>query len=82
MVFLTRIDVSQNMARWYIIEVQPTLFDELAVVCGWGRIGTAYERWRVLPVDSQDKADEMVETIVRKKVKKGYQFGRHLIPAL
>ena len=73
MIFLTRIDPAQNMARWYVVGVQPTLFDKISVVCGWGRIGTAYERWRVLPVGSQEQADEMATRIVEKKTRRGYR---------
>jgi hypothetical protein len=38
-VLLTRIDRAQNMARFYKLDVQPTLFGEWALVCEWGRIG-------------------------------------------
>ncbi|MEO8242351.1 MAG: WGR domain-containing protein [bacterium] len=39
-VHLTRVDASQNMARFYGISLQPTLFGEVAVLRQWGRIGT------------------------------------------
>lgn len=38
---MTRIDPQQNMARWYEIDVQPTLFGEHTVERHWGRIGAA-----------------------------------------
>lgn len=37
---LTRVDASQNMARFYGISLHPTLFGEVAVMRQWGRIGT------------------------------------------
>ena len=40
-VHLTRIDPAQNMARFYDIGLQPTLFGDVAVRRQWGRIGTA-----------------------------------------
>ena len=38
---LSRVDPSQNMARFYEIDLQPTLFGEFSVQRHWGRIGTA-----------------------------------------
>ena len=38
---LHRIDPSRNMARFYLLSLQPTLFGEVSVVRSWGRIGTA-----------------------------------------
>ena len=34
-----RIDDARNMARYYTLSIQPTLFGEVAVVRCWGRIG-------------------------------------------
>ena len=39
-IHLTRVDLGQNMARFYDISLQPTLFDEVALMRRWGRIGT------------------------------------------
>ena len=39
--YLTRVDPARNMARFYKLDVQPTLFGEFAVVKEWGRIGSA-----------------------------------------
>lgn len=36
---LTRIDPARNMARFYLISLQPTLFGEVALLRVWGRIG-------------------------------------------
>lgn len=38
--FFRRIDPARNMARFYVVMLQPTLFGEMAVVRQWGRIGT------------------------------------------
>jgi predicted DNA-binding WGR domain protein len=37
---LTRRDPAQNMARFYDMGLQPTLFGEVALLRHWGRIGT------------------------------------------
>ena len=39
MVSLRRIEPEKNMARFYEISLQPTLFGDVAVVRHWGRIG-------------------------------------------
>jgi predicted DNA-binding WGR domain protein len=36
---LLRIDEDSNMARFYKLDVQPTLFGEWSLVREWGRIG-------------------------------------------
>jgi len=38
---LRRIDPNRNMARFYTMSVQPTLFGEWALLREWGRIGSA-----------------------------------------
>ncbi|MGB3315301.1 MAG: WGR domain-containing protein, partial [Albidovulum sp.] len=37
---LTRCNPDLNMARFYVIALEPTLFGEVAVVRSWGRIGS------------------------------------------
>ena len=38
-IVLTRVDPIENMARFYKLDVQPTLFDEWSLIREWGRIG-------------------------------------------
>jgi predicted DNA-binding WGR domain protein len=38
-VHLIRVDLSQNMARFYDISLQATLFGEVVLLRRWGRIG-------------------------------------------
>lgn len=37
---LHRIDANANMARFYCIDLAPTLFGEVTVLRHWGRLGT------------------------------------------
>jgi len=37
---LTRHDPDRNMARFYALTLEPTLFGEVALLRTWGRIGT------------------------------------------
>ena len=73
MIILVRHDPAKNVNRWYAVGVQPTLFCQHAVLCGWGRRGTAYARWRILPAESRKQAEELASEIVAEKRKKGYQ---------
>ena len=36
---LERVDRAKNMARFYVLSIEPTLFEDLALVRRWGRIG-------------------------------------------
>ncbi|WP_420839911.1 WGR domain-containing protein [Allorhizobium sonneratiae] len=49
-VHLHRIDATQNMRRFYMLAVQPTLFGGASIIRNWGRIGsngqTMMEIWR------------------------------------
>ena len=38
---LERVDRTKNMARYYVLSIEPTLFAELSLVRRWGRIGGA-----------------------------------------
>ncbi len=57
----------------YRVRVQATLFHPYAVVCTWGRLGTHYQRWRVIPAKTQAEAQEMAATIVNRKIRRGYE---------
>ncbi len=73
MICLIRVDPAQNLNRWYVVTVQATLFDEVAVICGWGRRGTEQARWRILPAENQQEADELASKIVQRKIQRGYR---------
>lgn len=75
MVVLIRQDPAENINRWYAVGIQPTLFCQHAVLCGWGRMGSAYARWRILPAADRTQAGEMADAIVAAKKKKGYQVA-------
>ena len=75
MIVLIRHDPAENVNRWYAVGIQPTLFCQHAVVCGWGRRGSAYARWRILPAENRAQAGEMAKAILEGKMKKGYQVA-------
>jgi predicted DNA-binding WGR domain protein len=68
---LHRIDPDAHMARFYCIELAPTLFGEVAVLRRWGRIGTrgrtTTESWL-----SPCEAEEAAGRTLQQKLARGY----------
>lgn len=68
---LHRIDPNANMARFYHVDLAPTLFGEVAVLRQWGRIGTngrtTVETW-----PSIDEAQQSADQTLRQKSRRGY----------
>lgn len=74
-VHLHRIDQSQNMRRFYLLAIQPTLFGGASVIRNWGRIGTEGQS---MITTFDVTADAMVELtrIERSKRNRGYAEPR------
>jgi predicted DNA-binding WGR domain protein len=68
---LRRLDPSRNMARFYVLSVQPTLFGEVSLVRHWGRIGTK-GRQKIELFDACGDAKAALARLVEKKRKRGY----------
>lgn len=64
-----------NIQRWYCVEITSTLFEPRAVVCSWGRLGTTYQRRRIMPVETQAQAEALAAQIVTKKLKRQYKVN-------
>jgi len=48
-IVLERIDRGRNIARYYVLSIEPTLFARLTLVRRWGRIvGNAFSSSRVM----------------------------------
>lgn len=69
---LERLDISRNMARFYAVSIEPTLFGDTAVVREWGRIGTLGRR-RLDLFPSVAIAQEAFARLVVSKEKRGYR---------
>ena len=72
-VLLRKIDPDQGMNRWYMITVQATLLEPLAVVCAYGSWESPWQQLRVLPVSSPAEAQDLAATILDQKLNRGYQ---------
>lgn len=71
-VHLRRIDAARNMARYYALDVQPTLFGEWALVREWGRIGQGGQQ-RAAVYGTESEATAALDRQRRVKERRGYQ---------
>lgn len=69
---LYRIDPSRNMARFYRLSIQPTLFGGSSLLRNWGRIGTE-GRLRVELFDTAEEAAIAYERMAGRKLRRGYR---------
>jgi predicted DNA-binding WGR domain protein len=72
---LERIDRAQNMARYYVLSIEPTLFGDTAMVREWGRIGASGRRRIELHSERAD-AGVALNTWLNRKIQRGYAL-RH-----
>lgn len=68
---LERCDHARNMARFYVLAIEPTLFGEIALVREWGRLGTNGRRRLDLFADG-DLALETLHRWLARKLRRGY----------
>lgn len=68
---LHRIDPAQNMRRFYMLSVQPTLFGGASVIRNWGRIGTSGQSM-METFDQPEDTDGAFGRLERIKRRKGY----------
>ena len=68
---LDRLDPSCNMARYYVLSIEPSLFGDATLIREWGRIGRPGQR-RVELYENQSRAVEALETWLQRKQRRGY----------
>lgn len=73
MIVLRRIDNSRNMARFYALSIERSLFGESILIRRWGRIGTHGQRREDWFRASGDAAAALGEWVGRKE-RRGYQL--------
>ncbi|WP_411969413.1 WGR domain-containing protein [Mesorhizobium sp. CO1-1-7] len=74
--FLRRIDSARNMARYYVMALQPTLFGDVSLVRQWGRIGTR-GRQKVEFFDDCLQAAAALSRLAAQKSNRGYSANPH-----
>ena len=70
-VHLIHVDPDVNMARFYGIELQPTLFGEVSILRTWGRIGSNGQAMMVT-YDNEAQANEALQKLEGQKRRRGY----------
>jgi len=70
-ILLERIDPACNMARYYVLSIEPTLFGDQALIRGWGRIGSKGRQRREFFADDAS-AGVALETWLARKRRRGY----------
>lgn len=70
-IVLQRRDCTCNVARFYVLTIEPSLFGDTALVRAWGRMGS-FGRQRLDLYGSAGEAGEALETAV----------GVYCVPAL
>jgi predicted DNA-binding WGR domain protein len=68
---LDRRDPDANMARFYVLAVETSLFGDAALIREWGRIGTGGRR-KIELYETEHSAMEALETWLRRKQRRGY----------
>ena len=69
--YMTRLDPSRNMARFYALSLEPTLFGEVCLIRNWGRIGKRGQM-RTETFDHPEAASAAFEHLQIQKLRKGY----------
>jgi predicted DNA-binding WGR domain protein len=71
-VVLRRVDPARNMARFYRMQVQPTLFGGVTLIREWGRIGQA-GTCRHDQHGTAEAALLALDTLIAAKRRRGYR---------
>ena len=71
---LERRDPARNMARFYVLTIEPTLFGDAALVREWGRLGTQGRR-RLDLFRENAIASASLETWLARKIRRGYRLA-------
>lgn len=75
--YAERLDSSRNMARFYALSIEPTLFGEVSLIRRWGRIGS-HGQTKTMVFAAVDAATQQFAEIRRQKMRRGY---RQRLPA-
>lgn len=70
--YVERTEPSKNMARYYAMAIEPTLFGDCCLTRRWGRIGTNGQQM-VHHFEREEEAVHLFLDLVRKKRSRGYR---------
>ncbi len=75
--YVERIDATKNMARYYAMSIEPTLFGQACLIRRWGRIGASGQKL-VHHFQREEEAVELFLALLRQKRSRGYGLRRHV----
>jgi predicted DNA-binding WGR domain protein len=70
--YVERTDATKNMARYYAMEIAPTLFGSTCLIRSWGRIGCRGQSMEH-QFEREREAVDLFLTLLRQKRAKGYR---------
>ena len=70
--YIERTDPTKNMARYYAMSIEPTLFGEACLIRRWGRIGAGGQRL-VHHFGYEEEAIGLFLQLLRQKRLRGYR---------
>jgi predicted DNA-binding WGR domain protein len=72
-IVLEHVDSTRNIARYYVLSIEPTLFAKHMMIRRWGRIGClGRERLQFFGGEDATRAQVTLETWLARKRKRGY----------
>jgi predicted DNA-binding WGR domain protein len=72
---LERVDPARNIARYYVLSIEPTLFAKHTLNRRWGRVGClGRERLQFFKSEDASRAQVTLETWLTRKRKRGYSL--------
>ena len=72
MIYLTKRDPAKNLARFYVLDLQPNLFGEWSLVREWGRIGRAGQGRSAL-YGEKSQAEAGLARELKRRIRRGYK---------
>jgi len=70
--YVERTEASNNMARYYAMEISATLFGQACLTRTWGRIGRRGQS-KMHHFDNENDAVDLFLQLMRQKRKRGYR---------
>jgi predicted DNA-binding WGR domain protein len=70
--YVERTDPAKNMARYYAMSIEPTLFGDACLTRRWGRIGSRGQRM-VHHFSREEEAVRLFLSLLRQKRSRGYR---------
>src|SRR5271168_4335490 len=72
-IVLERVDPALNIARYYVLSIEPTLFATHTLIRRWGRIGClGRQRLQLFGGEDATRAQATLEMWLTQKRKRGY----------